>query len=166
MFDAFDGVVSGFGGCVGHTGGVPVSGLGAPTPDGATEPVDLMGWVGVLELSGDLLNGCGAEFGVVDAVDASQCLVGVPGVANLAAGIASCEQPQQFHLAGLGDAFMAGYEQFAGLIQRIVLRPRWPSVWFWTLRRVSSKALLAKRTTWNGSATWRACGSAVPNAAR
>ena len=31
------------------------------------------GQVGVLELDGDLLNGRGAEFGIVDAVDASQC---------------------------------------------------------------------------------------------
>ena len=46
------------------------------------------------------------------------------------------------------------------------LRPRWPSVWFWTRRRTSSRASLPNRTTWNGSATCRALGTAALNAAR
>lgn len=49
-FDSFDQVVSGFGGGVGHAGVVPVRDLGAPAPDGASEPVDFFGKIGVLEL--------------------------------------------------------------------------------------------------------------------
>ena len=46
------------------------------------------------------------------------------------------------------------------------LRPRCPSVWFWTRRRTSSRASLPNRTTWKGSATCRALGTAALNAAR
>ena len=46
------------------------------------------------------------------------------------------------------------------------LWPRCPRVWFWTRRRTSSRASLANRTTWKGSATCFASGSAALNAAR
>ena len=44
----------------------------------------------------------------------------MPGVAGLAVGIAGVEQIQQFHLAGFGDAFVTGKQQFAGSIQRVM----------------------------------------------
>ena len=61
---------------------------------------------------------------------------------------------------------MPGNQQFASRYSGSCLCPRWLSVWFWTLRRVSSKAVLASFTTWNGSATCAACGNATSNAAR
>lgn len=38
-------------------------------PLGASEPVDLLGQAGVLKISGELVHGGGARFGVVDVID-------------------------------------------------------------------------------------------------
>ena len=71
---------------------MPVGDLGAPVPDGASQSVDLGRQVWVLELAGDFGDCGSAEFGVGNAIDASQGFFGVPGVADLAAGVACCEQ--------------------------------------------------------------------------
>ena len=70
-FDAFDEVVGCFGGGVGDACCVPVGDLGAPAGEGPAEPVDLWGQVGVLEVMRELVEGRGAEVGVVDVVDAA-----------------------------------------------------------------------------------------------
>ena len=44
----------------------------------------------------------------------------VPGVADLAVGVACGEQAAQFGVACFADAFVAGGEQFAGPVQRVV----------------------------------------------
>ena len=102
-FDAFDQVVGCFGGCVGDSGGVPVGDLVSPVPDGAAQPVDLWWHGGVLEVLGELVDGGGAQVGVVDVVDASEGLFGVPGVADLAVGVAGVEQAPQFGVSVVGD---------------------------------------------------------------
>ena len=83
------------GGCVGDSGGVPVRDLGAPAPDGAAQPVDFCWHGGVLQVGGELGDGRGAHLGVVDGIDASEGLFGVPGVADLAVGVASLQQAPQ-----------------------------------------------------------------------
>ena len=105
-----------------------------------------------LELLGDLVDGESAEFGVVDAVDAPEGFLACQASRTSPWGRLRRAGPA-VSLAGAADALMAGDEQFARPIQRVVLWPRWPRVWFWTLRRTSSSALLASFTTWNGSAT-------------
>ena len=90
-FDAFDQVVNCFGSGVGDACGVPVGDLVPPVPDGAAEPVDLWGQVWVLELAGDFGDCGSAEFGVGYVIDASQGFFGVPGVADLAVGVACCD---------------------------------------------------------------------------
>ena len=71
-FDAFDQVVSGFGGAVGDPGGVPGRYLVPPVADGAAQAVDFGGQAQVLELAGDFGDCGGAEFGVGNVIDASQ----------------------------------------------------------------------------------------------
>ncbi len=92
------------GGCVGDPGGVPVGDLGAPAPQGAAQPVDLFGQPGVLQVGGELFDCRGAGLGVGDVIDAAQGLVGVPGVADLAVGVACIEQSPQPDLSVVGDA--------------------------------------------------------------
>ena len=98
-FDPFDQVVGGLGGCVGDSGGVPVGDLVSPIPDGAAQPVDLGGQAGVLEVLSELVVGGGAQVGVGDVIDASEGLFGVPGVSDLAVGVAGCEQAAQAGVA-------------------------------------------------------------------
>ena len=87
-FDAFGEVVGGLGGCVGYSRRVPVRDLCAPAPQGASEAVDLWCQAEVLEIDCELFDGIGAEFGIVDVIDASQGLFGVPGQTDLAFGVA------------------------------------------------------------------------------
>src|SRR5690606_2421367 len=56
---------------------------------------------------------------VVDGVDASDGLLGVPGEADLAAGIAGLEQPDELGVAGVVEAFVALGEQPAGTVERV-----------------------------------------------
>ena len=102
-FDPFDEIVGRLGGCVGDPGGVPVGDLGAPAPDGAAQPVDLSRHGGVLQVLRELGDGRGAHFGVGDVIDAAQGLFGVPGVADLAVGVACVEQAPQPDAAVVGD---------------------------------------------------------------
>ena len=81
-FDAFDQIVGGLGGCVGDSGGVPVGDLVSPVRDGASQPVDLGGHGGVLEVLGELVDGGGAQVGVVDVIGASEGRQALPVVAT------------------------------------------------------------------------------------
>ena len=119
-FDAFGEVDGGLGGCVGYSGRVPVRDLGAPAPQGAAQPVDLWCEAEVLEIDCELFDGIGAEFGVGDVIDASQGLVGVPGQADLAFGVACIEQSPQPDPPVVGDALRGRHEQFADPVQRVV----------------------------------------------
>ena len=151
---------------LGYPGGVPVGDLSAPAPDGAGQPVDLCGHGGVLQVPGELVHGRGDHLGVVDVIDRAQGLFGVPGVADLSVGIAGIEQAPQPDASGVGDLLGRGDQELAGPIQRVVRAAAMAQVWFWTRRRTSSSASLPNPTTWKGSATWRASGTAVSNAAR
>ena len=138
---------------VGDAGGVPFGDLFAPVPQGAAEPVGLGGQARVLELLGDLVDGESAEFGVVDAVDAPEGFFGVPGVADLAVGSPASSRPSSFASPAPLMRSWPETSSLRALYSGSCLWPRWPRVWFWTLRRTSSSALLASFTTWNGSAT-------------
>ena len=82
---------------------MPVGDLVSPVRDGASQPVDLGGQAGVLEVLGELVDGGGAQVGVGDVIDASEGLFGVPGVADLAVGVSGVEQAPQPGAAVLGD---------------------------------------------------------------
>ena len=109
-----------FGGCVGDSGGVPVGDLCAPGGDGAPELVDLFGHGGVLEVGGELVHGFDAELVVGDVVDGSEGLFGVPGVSDLAVGVAGVEQASQSVAARVGDVLRRRHELLAGPVQRVV----------------------------------------------
>ncbi|MYA73389.1 MAG: hypothetical protein F4Y27_01740 [Acidimicrobiaceae bacterium] len=49
---------------------------GASAPEGASQPGDLWGQVGVTELDGELVDCCGTHFGIGDVKDSARCLVG------------------------------------------------------------------------------------------
>ena len=61
---------------------------------GAAEPVDLEGLAGLLEFGGEPGDGLGADFGVIDAIDAAQGLFGVPGVSDLSEGAPASSSPR------------------------------------------------------------------------
>ena len=80
--------------------------LAPPVPDGAAQPVDLGRQALILELEGVFGDGHSAEFGVGYVIDASQGLVGVPGVAYLAVGVACFKQAPQLGAALVADALV------------------------------------------------------------
>ena len=90
---ALDQVVDRLGGSVRHPGPVPRGDLVAPTHDRASELAHLGRAVLVLEVVAKPLDEGGGEVGVVDVVDASDGLFGMPGGADLASGVAGREQP-------------------------------------------------------------------------
>ena len=71
-FDAFDQIVGALDAAVGDSGGVPVSVLCPPAPQGAPEPVDLFGQARVLEVGSELVHCGGADLGAADVIDGSQ----------------------------------------------------------------------------------------------
>ena len=105
-----------------------------------------------------------AWVGVV--VDLADDFFGVPGQLDLTLGVAGGEQPDEPFAAVVGEPFGGDSQQSPSPVERVGLRPRWPMVSFCTRRRHSSSAVLATRTTWNGSATWTASGSIVSNTVR
>ena len=96
----------------------------------------------------------------VDPVDAPYRFGCVPGGAYLAVGVTGIEESAQAGLTAVADLVVGGGEEAAYPIQRVILAASdVPRVSFWTLRRRSSSRWLARRMTWKGSATWRACGN-------
>lgn len=87
--------------------------------------------------------------------EAAEGLFGVLCQADLAAGVAAGgEQVAQLGVAGVAQAFVRGDQQPPRPIERVVFASVVARVSFWTGRCTSSMLLFAKRTTWNGSATW------------
>ena len=74
----------------------------------ASEAVDLLGQVGVLEVGGELGHGRGA--GVGDVIDASQRFFAVQGQADLAIGVACVEQVPQPDPPVVGDGLRGRHE--------------------------------------------------------
>ena len=98
---------------------MPVSDLGGPAADGATQLVDL-GWAGfVLEVVCELEGVLESEDRSVDPVDVSDGFFGVPGCAHLAVGVTGVEEATQAGLTPVADAFVGGGEEAPYPIQRV-----------------------------------------------
>lgn len=74
-----------------------------------------------MEIAPEPLHEGVGEVGVVMVVDAANDLLGVPGGADVAPGIAGGQQPDQLGGAVVLEAFIGSGEQPPGSIQGIVL---------------------------------------------
>lgn len=80
----------------------------------------------------------------------AESLLGVPGHADLAVGVACVEEPEQLRLAGLVETFVAADEQASTSIERVITGASVTEVSCCTRRRTSSRRVLASLITWNG----------------
>ena len=94
-FQHRDEVVDGLGGAVGHPGVMPGGELAGPADDGAAELADLGRARLVLQVAAEAGDELVGVVGVVDVVDGPDGLLGVPGGADLAVGVAGVQQAEE-----------------------------------------------------------------------
>jgi hypothetical protein len=75
----------------------------------------------VLEVAAEPVDELGGEVRVGDVVDGADDLLGVPGHAHLAVGVAGVEQADEAGVAPIVEAFVRLGQQAAGPTQRVVL---------------------------------------------
>ena len=93
--------------------------IGGPAGDGAAQLVDL-GWAGlVLEVVSELEGVAERDRDAVDVVDASYCLLGVPGGAYFSVGVAGVEEATEPCPAPVADTFGSRCQQAPYPIQRV-----------------------------------------------
>ena len=118
--DALDEVVDRFGRAVGDPGAVPVHDGGVPATEGAAQAAQLRRAVGVGEVGGEFSEVGAGELGAVDVIEAAEGFLGVPCQADLAAGVAGCEQAAELGVAAFAEPFMGRNEQPPRPIEGIV----------------------------------------------
>ena len=99
---------------------MPGGDLMLPAEKRAAQKAHFDGAGAVLEVLTESLDEDHGQVGIVVVMDAAYDLLGVPGDAHLAAGIAGVEQAEQLRPAVVLQAFVGPGEQAAGSIQRVV----------------------------------------------
>jgi len=90
----------------------------------------------------------GGQVRVSNLVDVPNALSGVSGITHFPIWVTSSQEPLDAFLATIIKTFASHDQQPSDPIERIALRPRCPSVSFWTRRRTRSSQRFANRTTW------------------
>jgi hypothetical protein len=158
--DLLDAQVETLGRAVGRPGAVVVQDLGPPALECLSERADLFDLVALASDDG-LVEEHSGFLEVIGQVDVADGLLSASHAEHLVVGIAEAQPGQHLVPAPLVETLVASEQELADAKRGSSLRPRCPSVSFWTRRRTWSRVRLATRVTWKGSATrraWLRCG--------